>query len=103
MLFRQSPLNAIWEGSGNVIALDVLRAHKSFPILLRDIKLAQGASADLDEFVAALERDIVEVGYAENALSPSAQRGARNLVDRLAMAMQASVLARYGDPVVSQK
>jgi putative acyl-CoA dehydrogenase len=101
MLFRQSPLNAIWEGSGNVIALDVLRAHKSFTVLMRDIKVAEGMSPEFDAFVATLEADIVSGGYAENALSETAQRGARNLTDRLAVAMQASILVRYGDPVVS--
>lgn len=101
MLFRQSPLNAIWEGSGNIIALDVLRAHKSFPVLMRDIKVAKGFIPDFDAFVAVLESDLTTSGYAENALSDSAQRGARNLVDRLAVALQASVLIRYGNPEVS--
>ena len=100
-LYRQSPLNAIWEGSGNVIALDVLRAHKSLPVLLRDIKLAAGVHADLDSYIAAIEEDMSRGEYAVNALSPAAQRGARNLSDRLAVAMQASILVRYGDRVVS--
>ncbi|CAE7643862.1 aidB, partial [Symbiodinium microadriaticum] len=94
-LYRQSPLNAIWEGSGNVIALDVLRAHKALPVLIRDIKLAGGVDDDLDTYISAIERDVL----ATNPASDEAQRKARNLVDRLAVAMQASILVRYGDPV----
>lgn len=42
-LFRQSPLNAIWEGSGNVIALDILRGYKELPVLLADINNVKGS------------------------------------------------------------
>jgi putative acyl-CoA dehydrogenase len=42
-LFRQSPLNAIWEGSGNVIALDILRGYQALPVLLADINTVRGS------------------------------------------------------------
>jgi putative acyl-CoA dehydrogenase len=42
-LFRQSPLNAIWEGSGNVIALDILRGYHALPVLLADINTDRGS------------------------------------------------------------
>jgi putative acyl-CoA dehydrogenase len=98
-LFRQSPLNAIWEGSGNVIALDVLRAHKSFPILLQDIKQAAGCDPGLDRLVKDLEDQIHSI--SSNFLSVNAQQGARNLADKLALAFQASILIRFGDETVS--
>jgi len=101
MLYRQSPLNAIWEGSGNIIALDVLRAHKSFPVLLRDIKLACGMDPSLDEFISDIEKRVSRAA-SENIMSPMIQREARRLVDMLALAMQASVMARYGDPTVAE-
>lgn len=100
-LFRQSPLNAIWEGSGNVIALDVLRGLKAVPLLLREIKLAQGMDATLDGFVGSLEKTVLQIAKSENVLSDANQRQARNLIDRLAMALQASALLRIGDPTVS--
>lgn len=98
MLFRQSPLNAIWEGSGNIIALDVLRAHKSFPVLLRDIKHALGCDAGLDALIHDIEKRIHQM--SPDFLSASAQREARNLTDKLALAFQASILIRYGDETV---
>lgn len=98
-LFRQSPLNAIWEGSGNVIALDVLRAHKSLPFLLEDIKQTKGSDSGLDLLVQDIESHIQRI--SSNFLSVEAQRGARNLTDKLALAFQASILIRYGDEMVS--
>lgn len=99
MLFRQSPLNSIWEGSGNIIALDVLRAHKSFPVLLRDIKHVLGCDAGLDLLIHDIEKMIHQMSL--DFLSPSAQREARNLTDKLALAFQASILIRYGDETVN--
>lgn len=102
-LFRHSPLNAIWEGSGNVIALDLLRGLKAVPLLLREIHLAKGMDRDLDRFVAALEKTLWSMSQpGANALSDENQRRARNVSDRLALAMQASILLRMGDPVTAQ-
>lgn len=95
MLFRQSPLNSIWEGSGNIIALDVLRAHKSFPVLLRDIKHVLGCDSGLDTLIHDIEKMIHQ--RSPDILSPNTQREARNLTDKLALAFQASILIRYGD------
>ena len=85
-LFRESPLNGIWEGSGNVIALDVLRAitrePASLDALLAEIELAAGADARLDRFVADLRADLT----LANAGDP--QRAARRLTERLALALQ---------------
>lgn len=98
-LFRQSPLNAIWEGSGNVICLDVLRAlHKepaSGAALLAEINLARGADARLDATVDKL-------GAALSTGTPAQlERGARQLVDTMATALAASLLLRHAPSEVA--
>ena len=88
-LFRQSLLNAIWEGSGNVIALDVLRAAGREPEAveaLRDWLASQtGKSADYDRFIAGLDLTANEAG-------------ARLAVERLALAAQAAALLEMDSP-----
>jgi putative acyl-CoA dehydrogenase len=89
-LYREAPVNAIWEGSGNVICLDVLRAlvrePECVPALLDEIRLAQGADRRLDAWAVKLE---AELGEREDA-----ERRARRLVERIALALQASLLVR---------
>ena len=89
-LFRQSPLNAIWEGSGNVIALDVLRAMGREPdavAALRDFLEAQrGRDADYDAWLDTL------------SFEPAQEAHARMTVERLAMAGQAAVLLSWNSP-----
>jgi putative acyl-CoA dehydrogenase len=86
-LYRESPLNAIWEGSSNVQCLDVLRALRRAP-------------EAAERFVAELEeRDRVRV---EEALVDADEEGARRLVEIMAVALQASLLDRHGDPEVAQ-
>jgi putative acyl-CoA dehydrogenase len=94
-LFRQSPLNSIWEGSGNVIALDILRAAKSIPILLKDIKRASGMDKRFDEYVTHLERSVLDI--CQDPLSSNSQKCGRYLADRLAIAMQTSIMLRFGN------
>lgn len=98
-LFRQSPLNSVWEGSGNVMALDILRGYKALPALFADINSSRGADSSLDQYVASLEKSIA--AFAKDPSSAHSQRSARNLVDRLATALQGSVMVRYGDAKVS--
>jgi putative acyl-CoA dehydrogenase len=89
-LYREAPLNAIWEGSGNVICLDVLRAitrePDALPALLGEIRLARGADPRLDEVLRRLEADLTDPADAETR--------ARDVVERLAVALQASILLR---------
>jgi len=96
-LFRESPLNSIWEGSGNVIALDVLRAIGHEPevidVLFSEIDLARGANATLDRYVGSL-RDQWR-GWAAQ------EHQARRLVEHLALALQASLLVRHSPAAVS--
>jgi putative acyl-CoA dehydrogenase len=96
-LFRQSPLNSIWEGSGNVNALDVLRALARQPAILEawfaEVGLAAGADARLDAFVADLQADLADPEELEAR--------ARRLVERLALALQGSLLVRHAPPAVA--
>jgi putative acyl-CoA dehydrogenase len=85
-------LNSIWEGSGNVNCLDVLRAIEREPESL-DVFLAEVARAGdprLTRAVSALQREL--------AVPEQAEAGARRLVERLALTLQASLLIRHGDP-----
>ena len=98
-LFRESPLNGIWEGSGNVMALDVLRAitrePDSLTALLAEIELASGADVRFDRFVADLHAELAQLGTGEP------QTKARRLTERLALALQGSLLLRYSVPAVA--
>ncbi len=90
-LFRESPLDGIWEGSGNVICLDVLRAIRREPeslaALLTEIESAGGADGRLDRAVADLRAELADETAVEGR--------ARRLVERLALALQASLLVRH--------
>jgi len=96
-LYRQAPLNSIWEGSGNIQCLDVLRALSREPetgeALFAELDAAAGLHAGLDGEVAALRVLARDAG--------DDQAGARMLVERLALALQASVLLRAGSPVAA--
>ena len=96
-LFRESPLSSIWEGSGNVQALDVLRAMVKSPAATQafadEVGAAAGAEPRLDRYGAALAADLRDVENLETR--------ARHLVERMALALQASLLVRYGDPAVA--
>jgi putative acyl-CoA dehydrogenase len=95
-LYREAPVNSVWEGSGNVNALDVLRALSRTPqageALLAEVERAAGADARLDAFTAALRAQLA-------AGTPEA--GARRLVERMALALQGSLLVRYSPRAVA--
>jgi putative acyl-CoA dehydrogenase len=95
-LFRQSPLNAIWEGSGNVIALDLLRALHREPEVCNALtdELRDAATAE-----ASLNQAAVEV---ETLLStPISDASARHAVERLALAFAAATMVKHGSSAVS--
>jgi putative acyl-CoA dehydrogenase len=97
-LYREAPLNSIWEGSGNVNALDVLRAMGREPetvtAFIAEVDEARGADPRLDRVIVELKKELSN-GAAVEA-------GARRLVERLAVALQGSLLVRYGDPAVAE-
>ena len=96
-LYREAPVNTIWEGSGNVQCLDVLRALSKTPAVVdaffTELSLAQGASAALDQLSATLVKDLKDVGDFEYR--------ARDVVDRMALALQAALLLRHAPAFVS--
>jgi putative acyl-CoA dehydrogenase len=103
LLYRDSPLNSIWEGSGNVAALDVLRAMikepEGLPAFLAECELAAGADPRLD---AHLERVRSELSQVFAAGDPGgAAFHARRIVEDLAVALQGSLLVRFSPPAVA--
>jgi putative acyl-CoA dehydrogenase len=96
-LYRELPLNSIWEGSGNVMCLDVLRALAKTPealdVALREIQAAKGADRRLDAHVAGLTDEIARDGFQESQ--------ARRLVEKLVLALQGALLVRHGDAAVA--
>ncbi|MGI8713996.1 MAG: acyl-CoA dehydrogenase family protein [Solirubrobacteraceae bacterium] len=106
-LYRDAPLNSIWEGSGNVAALDVLRAIVSdpagLPAFLDECELAAGAESRLDAHLVRV-RERVTATFAgsdpEQRLYDS-QFSARALVEDLAVGLQASLLVRHAPAAVA--
>jgi putative acyl-CoA dehydrogenase len=96
-LFRESPLNSVWEGSGNVQALDVLRVLQREPLALdaylTEIGRARGADHRLD---AAVKDLLTELGDLDGI-----ETRARRVVERMATVLQGSLLVRFAPPAVA--
>ncbi len=92
-LYREAPLNSIWEGSGNVNALDVVRALTREPASLaalgKELALSRGHDRVLDAAIDECE------SASALALGPDAPWSARRLVERLALTLQAALLVRH--------
>ena len=103
-LYRQAPLNAIWEGSGNVIALDILRALQKEPnaarALLTELSACKGADGRLDALTEDLKATLQHGGGDDDAVAMVAR--ARLLVDKMAIALQAATLIRYGHEAAAE-
>ncbi|MFF7408295.1 acyl-CoA dehydrogenase family protein [Streptomyces lydicus] len=99
-LYREAPLLSIWEGSGNVAALDVLRALEREPAALdayfAEVESAAGADRRLDAAVAGLRKALGSLANPERA-----QLMARSLAERMALVLQASLLVRHSHPAVA--
>ena len=97
MLYREVPLNSIWEGSGNVQCLDVLRALARSPASLEaffaEIELAGGAEPRLEVFAAGLREEFADLEAIEAR--------ARRVVEKMALALQGSLLVRHAPPAVA--
>ena len=93
-LYRESPLNSIWEGSGNVQCLDVLRAMVRGPeatdAFFAEVDKAAGTDARLDAATAALRDELTDLEAIESR--------ARRVVERMALVLQGSLMVRYADP-----
>jgi putative acyl-CoA dehydrogenase len=99
-VYREAPLNGIWEGSGNIQCLDVLRAvHKSpesLAAVLAEIDPARGENPHLEVFARELKLDLARMASPEDA-----EPRARRLVERLALALQGALLLRHAPPAVA--
>ena len=94
-LYREAPLQSIWEGSGNVAALDALRALTREPqateAFFAELDLAAGADRRLDEAIDRLRK----------AVLASEETTARRLAEAMALGLQAALLVRHGNPAVA--
>ena len=94
-LYREAPLQSIWEGSGNVAALDALRAltrqPESAEAFFAELDLAAGADRRLDEAIARLRKEAAD----------PAESAARRLAETMAVTLQAALLIRDGHPAVA--
>ena len=91
-LYREAPLNSIWEGSGNVMCLDVLRAlqrdKNALPALLKELDLAKGANHNFDVSLANLKSNLDS--------SKGIETEARLITEKMACLIQASIFIRSG-------
>jgi putative acyl-CoA dehydrogenase len=96
-LYREAPLNSIWEGSGNVAALDTLRAMarqpESVEAFFAEVALASGADPRLDDAVARLRKDLTDLD--------DVQYRARRIVESMALVLQGSLLHRRAPAAVA--
>ena len=96
-LYREAPINAIWEGSGNVQCLDVLRAIQKTPDALDayfdELEEARGADRAFDAHVDELKDDLKNINDFE--------AHARDLCDRMALGLQASVVVRHAPSAIA--
>ncbi|HEY1698254.1 MAG TPA: acyl-CoA dehydrogenase family protein [Trebonia sp.] len=94
-LYREAPLQSIWEGSGSVAALDALRALARSPssveVFFDELDLAAGADRRLDDAIARLRKDVADASEAS----------ARRIAESLAVTLQGALLVRHGDPAVA--
>ena len=101
-LYREAPLYSIWEGSGNVICLDVLRALTKDPAtieaLLAELQSTAGADRRLDSYVADIQQRLP----AKTAGTSAHEYLARDFTEKLALALQASLVVRHSSPAMAE-
>ncbi|MGA8847578.1 MAG: acyl-CoA dehydrogenase family protein [Nocardioides sp.] len=96
-IYRELPLLSIWEGSGNVAALDALRAigrePQSLERFFTEVELAAGADHRLDDAVALVKKELSDLDEVELR--------ARRLVEQLALVLQGSLLVQHAPPAIA--
>ena len=96
-LYREAPLNSIWEGSGNIICLDILRAFQESPnaadAFLDEIELAQGLDKRLDLSIQSLRQRLASKSIQESE--------ARRLVENMALCLQGALLVQHAPSYVA--
>lgn len=97
-LYRDAPINAIWEGSGNVQALDMIRAMVKTPAAVNtwfvEMAKTKGADARLDASIKQLQKELTDVSDMEYR--------ARSVIEQMALTMQASLLVQAGNSAVAE-
>ena len=97
-LYREAPLMSIWEGSGNVAALDALRAMARQPdtvdAFFTEVRLAEGADPRLDSAISRVGKELADLEDAEYR--------ARRVVELMALVLQGAQLVRHGHPAVAE-
>ncbi len=97
-LYREAPLMGIWEGSGNVSALDTLRAMATRPecvdVMFDELSRTVGQDPRLDAHVASLRTELDDL--------ETIQYRARKIAEDISLALQGSLLVRYGHPAVAE-
>jgi len=97
-LYREAPINSIWEGSGNVMGLDVLRAKgreaEAIPAVLNELDQARGNHPNLDHLIDDLRDELNDHEELEHRM--------RMVTEMLALALQGALLTRYGVPEVAE-
>lgn len=97
-LYREAPVNSVWEGSANVIALDVRRVMGRSPEAIDQLRAelarAKGGHRAFDAFMPRLESELAGAATAEEGL-------ARRLVGRIALGLQAALLIRHAPPALA--
>jgi len=105
-LYREAPLYSIWEGSANVICLDVLRTLAKDPAaifaLLHEMQLAPELNKRVENFIARLESSLRRQAQHGADGGADLQREARTLTERAALLLQASFLVRCASPAVAE-
>jgi putative acyl-CoA dehydrogenase len=110
--YREAPLNSIWEGSGNVMCIDVLRATRREPAaveaLLAELALARGGNSRLDTHVAALTAVLAHAGgdrgvadSGDRGIADSGENGARRLAGGIAVALAGALMVQHAAPAVA--
>ncbi|HXA53282.1 MAG TPA: acyl-CoA dehydrogenase family protein, partial [Solirubrobacteraceae bacterium] len=96
-LYREAPLASIWEGSGNVMSLDVLRAlvrtPRSLEVFLHELDQSRGVDRRLDDHLNRVKEQFADPATLETR--------ARRVVENMALALQGALLVRHGDPAVA--
>jgi putative acyl-CoA dehydrogenase len=108
-LYREAPLYSIWEGSGNVICLDILRALKREPdaaeALIQELRMSSGSDSRLSSYIAQVEADLtanLKLSSSNGGVSNDGEGQARRLAERLALALQAGLVIRHSPPAIAE-
>jgi putative acyl-CoA dehydrogenase len=108
-LYREAPLYSIWEGSGNVICLDILRALRREPeageALMQELRNVGGSDSRLNRYVTQVESDLtanLKLSANNGGGSSEGEGQARRLAERLAVAIEAGLMVRNSTPALAE-